>query len=223
MYVNLYKNNIYFLYHTIGHQSWQTYSFKQLLVNYQYRCMQVIAIIPEHTVCGRSFCFGLFSFILFYLCWVFLYLDRPLFDKLFYCNGKHAGLITVVYMQVDLAIYISQFHCFSGVWTADLTITQLFLEDVAETERGLVNGFQSSLNKLMDMLKFVMVIFISDPSKFGYPAIVSYCFICSAWILYAIYKKRSTGRILCCKGCVQCKRYRQYQRGNYNQIYRKHR
>lgn len=89
-----------------------------------------------------------------------------------------------------------------GVWTADLTITQLFLEDVTETERGLVNGFQSSLNKLMDMLKFVMVIFISDPSKFGYPAIVSYCFICSAWILYAIYKKKSTGRILCCKGCV---------------------
>ncbi|XP_071158670.1 ferroportin-like [Mytilus edulis] len=88
-----------------------------------------------------------------------------------------------------------------GVWTADLVITQLFLESVDESERGLVNGFQSSLNKLMDMLKFVMVMFISDPAKFGYPAIVSYCFICSAWLLYAVYKKRTTGSILC-KGCL---------------------
>ncbi|CAC5397402.1 SLC40A1 [Mytilus coruscus] len=88
-----------------------------------------------------------------------------------------------------------------GVWTADLVITQLFLESVEETERGLVNGFQSSLNKLMDMLKFVMVMFISDPSMFGYPALVSYCFICSAWLLYAVYKKRTIGNIFC-KGCL---------------------
>ena len=98
-------------------------------------------------------------------------------------------------------VLIHVHHFISGVWIADLTITQLFLESVDEKERGLVNGFQSSLNKLMDMLKFVIVIFISDPAMFGYPAIVSYCFICSAWLLYFVYKKRSTGQIFC-KGCV---------------------
>ncbi|KAJ8315980.1 hypothetical protein KUTeg_005994 [Tegillarca granosa] len=85
-----------------------------------------------------------------------------------------------------------------GVWTADLVIAQLFLENIQETERGIVNGFQWSLNKLMDMLKFIMVILIPDPELFGYPAMVSFCFICTAWILYARYTKKTLGYI-CCK------------------------
>ncbi|XP_021374271.1 solute carrier family 40 member 1-like [Mizuhopecten yessoensis] len=84
-----------------------------------------------------------------------------------------------------------------GVWLTDLAITQLFLEAVAETERGIVNGFQSSLNKLMDMFKFIMIIFIPDPSMFGYPAIVSFCFIFSAWLIYTRFSKKRTGHLLC--------------------------
>lgn len=56
---------------------------------------------------GGRFVLAYFPLFCFTYVGFFLYLDRPLFDKLFYCNGKHAGLITVVYMQVDLAIYIS--------------------------------------------------------------------------------------------------------------------
>ncbi|XP_060079879.1 solute carrier family 40 member 1-like [Ylistrum balloti] len=83
-----------------------------------------------------------------------------------------------------------------GVWLTDLAITQLFLEAVTETERGIVNGFQSSLNKLMDMLKFIMIIFIPDPSMFGYPAVVSFCFIFSSWLLYTRFSKKRTGNLL---------------------------
>ncbi|XP_069115704.1 ferroportin-like [Argopecten irradians] len=83
-----------------------------------------------------------------------------------------------------------------GVWLTDLAITQLFLEAVSETERGIVNGFQSSLNKLMDMLKFSMIIFIPDPSMFGYPAVVSFCFIFSSWLLYTRFSKKRTGHLL---------------------------
>lgn len=79
----------------------------------------------------------------------------------------------------------------------DLTITQLFLEAVVEKERGIVNGFQSALNKFMDMLKFIMIIFIPDPSMFGYPAIVSFCFIFAAWLLYSRFSKKITGHMFC--------------------------
>ncbi|KAK0063684.1 solute carrier family 40 member 1, partial [Biomphalaria pfeifferi] len=39
-----------------------------------------------------------------------------------------------------------------GLWVADLTISQLYMESVEELERGKVNGVQISLNQLVDLL-----------------------------------------------------------------------
>lgn len=94
------------------------------------------------------------------------------------------------------------FHCpnqyrpcvfFTGLWMADLTITQLFLETVDVTERGIVAGVQNVLNQIMDMLKYAIVILLPVPEVFGFLVMISFCFICLGWGLFAIYVKRSRG------------------------------
>ena len=89
----------------------------------------------------------------------------------------------------------------TGLWMADLTITQLFLEAVVESERGVVSGVQSSLNKLMDVLKFVLVVVIPDTETFGFLIIISFAFICLGWLLYAIFLRRERGHFFHCPKC----------------------
>ncbi|KAK7109675.1 solute carrier family 40 member 1-like [Littorina saxatilis] len=88
-----------------------------------------------------------------------------------------------------------------GLWTADLAITQLFLEAVVEKERGVVNGVQSSLNKLMDVLKFGLVVVVPDTQTFGFLIIVSFVFICLGWLLYAVFLRKNRGHFFHCPCC----------------------
>ncbi|XP_067648892.1 ferroportin-like [Haliotis asinina] len=83
-----------------------------------------------------------------------------------------------------------------GLWVADLTITQLFMERVKEHERGKVNGVQNSINKFMDVLKFILVVVLPQTPVFGYLVIVSFAFICLGFVLYASYSRRSRGHLL---------------------------
>ncbi|XP_067649629.1 ferroportin-like [Haliotis asinina] len=83
-----------------------------------------------------------------------------------------------------------------GLWVADLTITQLFLERVKEHERGKVNGVQNSLNKFMDVLKFILVVVLPQTPVFGYLVIVSFAFICLGFALYASYSRQARGHLL---------------------------
>ena len=78
---------------------------------------------------------------------------------------------------------------------ADLTITQLFLEHVEESQRGIVNGVQTSLNQLMNMLKFVMVIVAPQPEVFGLLIIISFAFILLGWMFYAKYSHQTRGHL----------------------------
>ncbi|XP_014778448.1 solute carrier family 40 member 1 isoform X1 [Octopus bimaculoides] len=82
-----------------------------------------------------------------------------------------------------------------GLWSADLTVTQLFMENVEESERGVVNGVQNSLNMLMEILKFLLVIFISETSDFYILIIISYMFICFGGISFARYSLRARGHL----------------------------
>lgn len=82
---------------------------------------------------------------------------------------------------------------------ADLTVTQVVQESVIETERGIVNGVQNSLNMLMDMLKFTLVIFIPNIRHFGYLILASYAFICMAGCLFAYHARKMRGYV-CCGG-----------------------
>ncbi|XP_063428264.1 solute carrier family 40 member 1-like isoform X2 [Mytilus trossulus] len=82
-----------------------------------------------------------------------------------------------------------------GLWIADLTITQMFLQAVVETERGIISGIQRSLNQLMDMLKFLMVILAPYPQEFGLLVLISFVFVCLGWIFYARYSYSVRGHL----------------------------
>ena len=74
---------------------------------------------------------------------------------------------------------------------SDLTVTQLYQENVKEKERGIVNGVQNAMNGLIDTLKFALVIVIPYPQTFGLLIIASYTFICSAAALFVGHVRRT--------------------------------
>uniref|UniRef100_A0A8C2WSL8 Solute carrier family 40 member n=1 Tax=Cyclopterus lumpus TaxID=8103 RepID=A0A8C2WSL8_CYCLU len=74
-----------------------------------------------------------------------------------------------------------------GLWSFDLTVTQLLQENICESERGVVNGVQSSMNYLMDLLHFIMVISAPQPQHFGILVIISVLFITTGHTMYFLY------------------------------------
>ena len=70
---------------------------------------------------------------------------------------------------------------------ADLAVTQIMQEAVIETERGVVNGVQNSLNMLMDMLKFALVIALPQIEIFGIHILISYSFIVMAGMSFCYH------------------------------------
>jgi iron-regulated transporter 1 len=69
-------------------------------------------------------------------------------------------------------------HCFSGLWVADLTVTQVLQEQVREDQRGIINGIQTSMNQLLDLVKFVLVVMIPETESFAFLIMASYIFVC---------------------------------------------
>ncbi|XP_029602966.1 solute carrier family 40 member 1-like [Salmo trutta] len=86
-----------------------------------------------------------------------------------------------------------------GLWSFDLTVTQLLQENICESERGVVNGVQSSMNYLMDLLHFIMVISAPQPQHFGILVIISVLFITTGHTMYFLYarkaKRKPAGRL----------------------------
>ena len=78
---------------------------------------------------------------------------------------------------------------------SDLVVTQLLQESVREQERGIVNGVQNSLNMLMDLLKFSLVIVLPQIDTYGYLIILSFIFICFASLLFAFHSRRVRGHL----------------------------
>ncbi|XP_034029559.1 solute carrier family 40 member 1 [Thalassophryne amazonica] len=78
-----------------------------------------------------------------------------------------------------------------GLWSFDLTVTQLLQENICESERGVVNGVQSSMNYLMDLLHFIMVISAPQPQHFGILVIISVLFITTGHTMYFFYAHKT--------------------------------
>ncbi|XP_077584550.1 solute carrier family 40 member 1 [Stigmatopora nigra] len=87
-----------------------------------------------------------------------------------------------------------------GLWSFDLTVTQLIQENVIESERGVINGVQNSMNYLLDLLHFIMVILAPNPEAFGLLVIISVSFVATGHIMYFYFAFKSLGLrlFLCC-------------------------
>jgi hypothetical protein len=79
---------------------------------------------------------------------------------------------------------------------ADMTINQLLQENVSEQERGVVGGVQSALNRFMDMLKFVVVIFLPHPETFGILIIISFLLVVVGDLFFGYYSYKIRGHVL---------------------------
>ena len=79
-----------------------------------------------------------------------------------------------------------------GLWIADLSVHQIFQEEIREEQRGelrvfkesltglslgAVCGVQAGLQSLMDLIKFILVFFIPHQNTFGILIILSYLVI----------------------------------------------
>eukprot|EP00062_Callorhinchus_milii_P005967 gi/632945967/ref/XP_007888323.1/ PREDICTED: solute carrier family 40 member 1 [Callorhinchus milii] len=78
-----------------------------------------------------------------------------------------------------------------GLWAFDLTVTQLLQENVAESERGIVNGVQNSLNYLLDLMHFIMVILAPNPESFGLLVLISVSFVAMGHAMYFKFAYKS--------------------------------
>uniref|UniRef100_A0A4X2JXN6 Solute carrier family 40 member n=1 Tax=Vombatus ursinus TaxID=29139 RepID=A0A4X2JXN6_VOMUR len=90
--------------------------------------------------------------------------------------------------------YVSIILLFSGVilariglWSFDLTVTQLLQENIADSERGTVNGVQCSMNYLMDLIHFILVILAPAPQQFGLLVFISIIFVIMGHTMYFVY------------------------------------
>ncbi|XP_072366303.1 ferroportin [Scyliorhinus torazame] len=83
-----------------------------------------------------------------------------------------------------------------GLWTFDLTVTQLLQENIPESQRGIVNGVQSSMNYLMDLLHFIMVMAAPNPQHFGLLVIISVTFIIAGHTVYFVYAKGTNAQVV---------------------------
>ncbi|KAG7259195.1 hypothetical protein CRUP_025022 [Coryphaenoides rupestris] len=103
------------------------------------------------------------------------------------------------YMSVGL-LFAGVIAARVGLWSFDLTVTQLIQENVVESERGVINGIQNSMNYLLDLLHFIMVILAPNPEAFGLLVIISVSFVAMGHIMYFRFAFKSLGTrvFLCC-------------------------
>ncbi|KAM4731391.1 solute carrier family 40 member 1 [Anableps anableps] len=103
------------------------------------------------------------------------------------------------YMSVSL-LFAGVIAARVGLWSFDLTVTQLIQENVAESERGVINGVQNSMNYLLDLLHFIMVILAPNPEAFGLLVIISVSFVAMGHMMYFRFAFKSLGGrlFLCC-------------------------
>ncbi|KAK9969117.1 hypothetical protein ABG768_027317 [Culter alburnus] len=94
------------------------------------------------------------------------------------------------YMSVSL-LFAGVIAARIGLWAFDLTVTQLIQENVIESERGVINGVQNSMNYLLDLLHFIMVILAPNPEAFGLLVIISVSFVAMGHMMYFRFAYKS--------------------------------
>ncbi|XP_077137535.1 ferroportin-like [Ranitomeya variabilis] len=83
-----------------------------------------------------------------------------------------------------------------GLWSFDLTVTQLLQENVVESERGVVHGVQSSMNGLLDLLHYILAMAAPAPDTFGLLVLTSVGFVVMGHMMYFRFAYTNLGRKL---------------------------
>jgi len=74
-----------------------------------------------------------------------------------------------------------------GIWLSDIAITQIQQQEVEEEIRGQIGGVQAALCSTLDLLKYVLVLFLPRASDFGYLVFASFLSVLCGVISYTSY------------------------------------
>ena len=78
----------------------------------------------------------------------------------------------------------------AGLWSFDLSITQLQQENVAEEERGIVGSVQYSFNCLLFVLRYGLAIALPNEEHFGILIVISISSVGAAGLIYLVFLSR---------------------------------
>ncbi|KAF8909737.1 polyketide synthase [Gymnopilus junonius] len=84
-----------------------------------------------------------------------------------------------------------------GLWSFDLCQLKLLQKTLADhPRRNTLSGLQYSLQNILDLLRYVMLIVLSQPSQFKYTATVTFGAVMAGACLYMIYLHRERGHVI---------------------------
>ncbi|RXG67074.1 Solute carrier family 40 member 1, partial [Armadillidium vulgare] len=128
---------------------------------------------------------------------------EPLNDTQTLVTEPSQGIIYTSVILLLFGIVTSRF----GLWLADLTVTQILQEEVAENERCGINGVQDSLNQFFGLVRAILIIVMPTMATFGYLIILSIAFVFLATVLFAVYakKKSKNNNPVSQPNCKSCK------------------
>lgn len=95
------------------------------------------------------------------------------------------GLLPPVSFIAMILLFAAEITARSGLLGFDLTVTQLFQENIKESERGIVNGVQTSVQTLCQLIVYVTVMTLPKPHQFGFLVIMSAIAVTSGHVMYA--------------------------------------
>ena len=102
------------------------------------------------------------------------------FSRFFFESPCHEYTSVMVLLG---GIALSKF----GLWILDLVIHQIVLENLDEKQRDITCGAQNSLNNLLDVVKYSLVIGLPRFTEYGYLVMASLVAVCLSTILYLVY------------------------------------
>ena len=111
----------------------------------------------------------------------------------FACLSLSYGSLFVGDDHMSLALLIAGV-CLSrvGLWVFDITVTQMMQESTPDGVRGVVGGFQNSLNAFFNLISYALGVVVPDPAHFYLYVAAGYASVGLAMLLYSfgMYAKR---------------------------------
>lgn len=74
-----------------------------------------------------------------------------------------------------------------GLWCFDLTVNQIIQETTADGNLGSINGVQSSVQSLCQMLMYIAGVVVWQPERFAFLIFGSLCVVGSAALMFSVY------------------------------------